>query len=204
MILVPVSDYKAFLGNFADAKTEGAVTTFTARRRTGEARRQLGQVRRHRAEQGAARQEARRAEARRAWPPRKRKEKDAFIFANIPALSRDGLPHLERGPHGGHRRRSSSELGSDEHAKQFAGVAKAGLNQILNIAEGFLRDATAASLSLHLNDQGLQTTLMAEFKPDSYGGKMAAQFKNTDQPLMAGLPRAASTSPPAGWSTPPR
>jgi hypothetical protein len=39
-----------------------------------------------------------------------------------------------------------------------------------------------------LNDKGLQTCVMAEFKQGSYGGNLAAKMKNTDQPLMGGLP----------------
>ena len=56
------------------------------------------------------------------------------------------------------------ELNKDDKAKEFAGVAKAAFGQVLNIAEGFLKDSTAASLSLHFNDKGLSMTALAELQ----------------------------------------
>jgi hypothetical protein len=187
MVLVPVSDYKAFLGNFEGAKTEGDVTTFTP---AGE------QQEKHVANWGKYAAIVQNKELLAKKPTglklsglaaREAKEKDAFVFANIPALSQLAMPELKKARTEG-TEEIEREIGGDEQAKQFAPVAKAAFGQLLNVAEGFMRDATAAGMSLHLNDQGLQTTLMAEFKPDSYAGKLAAGFKNTDQPLVAGLP----------------
>ena len=99
-----------------------------------------------------------------------------MAMPHLKEARKEGIAEIER------------ELGNDAQAKQFVPVARAVVNQMLNIAEGFMRDASAAGMSLHLNDQGLQTTLMAEFKPDTYGAKVASQFKNSREPLMAGLP----------------
>jgi hypothetical protein len=79
-------------------------------------------------------------------------------------------------------------VGEDENFQQFGGVIRAAFGQAFTAAEQFLNDATAAGVSLHLNDQGLSTTVVADFKPDSYFAKLAGQIKNTEEPLTAGLP----------------
>lgn len=184
MFLLPVSDYKAFLSNFENVKTEGAISSFKA----GE---EL-----HSANWGKYAVVAQNKDLLSQKPAglklspiasEEAKEKDAFIYANIPALAELALPELKKA-------RAEAlgeidrEIGKDADAKQFAGVAKAAVTQCLNVAEGFLKDSTGASLSLHLNDEGLMITSMAEFKPESYAGKIVSQLKNTDQPLLGGLP----------------
>lgn len=187
LMLLPVSDYKAFIANYADAKTDGAVTTFKDPKN--------GRVK-YAAEWGKYAAVAMNRKVLDKKPTglklsglaaKEAKEKDAFIFANIPALGELALPELAKA-----RTKVMAEvdkeLGQDADAKQFTGVAKAAIGQAIGVAEGFLRDASAASLSLHLNDKGLSTTAMAEFKPNTYGAELAAGVKNTDQPLMSGLP----------------
>ena len=189
IVLVPTADYKAFLGNFQGAKTAGAVTSFTP---------EGGGQEVHVANWGKYAAVAP-SKAMLAKKPaglklsglaaKEAKERDAFVFANIPVLKDMALPHLTNlrteAIEGIER-----EMGANEDAKEYTGVAKAAVGQLLNSAEGFLNDATAVSMSLHLTDDGLSMTTMAEFKPDSNLGKTVAQFKNTDQPLMAGLPTA--------------
>ena len=68
------------------------------------------------------------------------------------------------------------------------------LDQYFNAAEDFLTDSNGASFSLNLTDEGLNTTLMAEFTRDSYFGKIASGFKNTNTSLLAGLPGSGSGS----------
>jgi hypothetical protein len=62
------------------------------------------------------------------------------------------------------------------------------LDQYFAIAERLLNDGQAATLGLSLSDDGLNTTAMAEFTPNSYMGNLAKELKNTDQNLMSGLP----------------
>ena len=184
LILVPVSDYKKFLGNFEDVKTEGKISSFKAGEDLNAANwgkyAALAQNKALLSQQGSGLKLS-------PLAAREAKEKDAFIFANIPMLAEVALPEIEKA-----RTEAlaeiDKELGNDPDAKQFAGVAKAAFSQLLNVAEGFLKDSTGASLSLHLSDEGISSTAMAEFKPDSYAGKIAAKLKNTDQPLLGGMP----------------
>ena len=72
--------------------------------------------------------------------------------------------------------------------KQWQGVLSAVVDQYFSAAERFLTDGSAATFSLNFGDAGLNTTLAAEFTQGSYLGKIVGGFKNTDGPLLAGLP----------------
>ncbi len=53
-----------------------------------------------------------------------------------------------------------------------------------------LADSQAATFSIALSKEGINTTFMAEFTPDSESGKTVAKVKNTDASLLAGLPES--------------
>ena len=72
--------------------------------------------------------------------------------------------------------------------KQYAPALGAMVDQYFAFVERVLTDGSAATFSLNLTDEGLNTTLAAEFTQGSYLGKIASGFKNTDKALMAGLP----------------
>jgi hypothetical protein len=78
----------------------------------------------------------------------------------------------------------------NEKAKKYAPLAKVFISQVLTVAQEFLTDAQFASFSVNLNKEGIATSLMAEFSGDSTFGKIVAGAKNTDAPLLAGLPDA--------------
>jgi hypothetical protein len=188
VVLVPVSDYKGFLGNFKDTADEGGVTKATPQEGDEDvylsqwgkyaaispnkdvvAKKPTGGIKL----QGAA---ARESEA-----------KDAIIYVNMKAVSPKLLPHLREG-----REQMIQEvvggLEGDENARKFAPVARAVMNQLMNLPERILTDTRSATLGLSLVDEGITGTLMAEFEPGSYLGKLAGGIKNTDAPLTAGLP----------------
>lgn len=72
--------------------------------------------------------------------------------------------------------------------KQWQGVLSAVVDQYFSAAERFLTDGSAATFSLNFGDSGLNTTFAAEFTQGSYLAKIVGGFKNTDGPLLAGLP----------------
>ena len=75
-----------------------------------------------------------------------------------------------------------------EAMKQYVPAIQAVMDQYFVFAERFLTDANAATFSINLTDEGLNTTMAAEFAQGSYLGKIASGMKNTDANLMAGLP----------------
>jgi hypothetical protein len=187
LVYIPVTDYKAFLANFKDVKTEGAVSTFTP---------QEGQTEMHGANWGKYAVLTRTPGMLDKKPTglklsglaaKEAKEKDAFMFANIPVLAEFAMPQLAKARSEMNKELDKALDGNDQ-GKQFAGVAKAAAGQALTIAERFMQDATGATMSFHLSDAGIATTMSAEFKSGSYGANLAKQFKSSAQPMMAGLP----------------
>jgi hypothetical protein len=71
---------------------------------------------------------------------------------------------------------------------KFAPVMKAYIAQFFAVFEGLLQDADGASFGVNLSKEGISTTLMADFNPDSYSGKAVKGLKNTDASFTAGLP----------------
>src|SRR4051812_44950327 len=121
MVIMPVSDYKAFLGNFKDVKTEGAVSTFKPN--------EGGDKELHAANWGKYAVISENQSLLSNKPAglklsgladKEAKEKDAFIFANIPALAEIALPHIQEA-----RTKAlgeiDKELGKNEQAKEFTG-----------------------------------------------------------------------------------
>jgi hypothetical protein len=72
--------------------------------------------------------------------------------------------------------------------KQYAPAFGAMVDQYFAFLERVLNEGQSATFSLNLTDEGLNTTLAAEFSPGSYLGKIASGFKNTDAALLKGLP----------------
>ena len=79
---------------------------------------------------------------------------------------------------------------NDEKLAKFQPVIKALLTQVMNAADAFARDANAVTLSFNFGDEGINIAAMADFQPGTYAGDNFAALKNTDQPLLAGIPTA--------------
>ena len=75
-----------------------------------------------------------------------------------------------------------------EAMKQYVPAIQAMMEQYFAFAERVLTDGNAAVFSINLTDEGLNTTMAAEFTQGSYLGKIASGMKNTDANLLAGLP----------------
>src|SRR5207249_4913136 len=77
-------------------------------------------------------------------------------------------------------------MGGD--SEKFAPVIKVLVSQLINVADSSLRDAQAATVSISIGENGISSTVMAEFEPSSYIGSMAKNLKNSDKSMLTGLP----------------
>lgn len=185
VLLMPVTDYATFLGNFENPKTENGVsevlfggeTSFIA---------QWGEYaaitpgKAYASMQGTGVQ----------LSPHAAKEaagKDAVLWANIPAMKAVFGPELEK-----NRQTILEQVGEalaeDPGSVKYADVAKAAVSQALNAAESFLRDAQSATVSFNLTDAGINTSVAAEFSPSSYLGGWVASVKGQGGSFTMGLP----------------
>jgi hypothetical protein len=192
LILIPVSDYQKFVGNFADAKPDGDLTQIHFKGDTDVS---------YLAHWGdyAAASPVRDIVAK---PPtdiiqvnglaaKELDAKDVVILGNLKALRPKMLQGIDKV-----RQAASPEIDQlinqfvkmqNIDATKFAPLAKVIVAQCLNVAQSFAEGADAASFSVNLSTDGVATTLMCQFDPGSSFGKNVANLKNTDDSLLSGL-----------------
>ena len=190
IFLLPVSDYKAFIGNYPEATTEGDITTYKAPNEPQTLYvTNWGSFAAITPDKAllAPKPEGLKVQGLAA---KEMDAKDIVVFANIPAVRAIALTKLQQA-----RPRLMAEFeknmaNAPATQQKFAPAAKAALNQGLNMVEGFLNQCQAATFGLSLGKDGIGTTCLAEFDPASYTGQTLAAIKGTDQPLVVGLPES--------------
>jgi hypothetical protein len=196
IMLLPVSDYQSFLGNYPDAKTEGDVSQiqFPAQFNSepmfvahwgdyaviSQSKEYLGKKPETTLEvTGLAVKEL--------------DSKDFVLLANFTAIRPKLLPQIEKGRallNGLIDKAAATpnaKIGNYDMAK-LAPVLKAAMSRILDMGQAIVQDSNTATVSANLSPEGIGVTMMAEFLPDTYLGKHVAQIKNTDASMLTGLP----------------
>jgi hypothetical protein len=190
LILVPISDYPAFLANWPGAAAQEGVTEV----KLGDTNEPgfvanwgkyavIAPSRELVAKKPAAGIKAPSVTAKQLT------ERDMILYANFDALRSKLTPGLQMG-----RTQISQEVergfaGNPQMAR-FAPVVKTIVNQMFNAVDRFVADAQATSVGMSFAPEGISATVVAEFKPDSYLATNLASIKNSDAPMMNGLPEA--------------
>jgi hypothetical protein len=190
LLLIPVADYAAFLGNFQGAQTQDGVTQVLIGEQQDDGyvaqwgafaavapRRELVQQR------PQQRLPVQGNHARKVW-----QERDIVVFANIPALRDRLAPVIQQNSQEFLEGMVEGMTRQAEDAQKFEPVVRVFGQQLLNVADAFLRDAQAATLTVQFHEDGLSTDLMADFAPTSYLGKIVAGLPSGNQSLLAGIP----------------
>ncbi len=188
VLLLPVTDYKLFLGNLANLKTEGDVSSFTLPDE---------QEPFYAANWGkfAAITPTKDLLAKKpegvevtGSAAKQLDSADVAVFANMKVVSAKALPKL-RENRGMVLNGLDGELKRNPQMNQkYVPVIKVIVNQVLNGVEQFLTDSQSATLGINIAKEGITTSLQAEFTPDSYCGKNVASIKNSNGSLTTGLP----------------
>lgn len=188
VVLIPVTDYAAFLGNWPDAKTEGGVSEV----KLGESDDPgyLADWGSYAALSPSKQIVAAKPAAGVKVPAATAKEltsKDLIVMGNFKALRAKIMPKLQEV-----RDKAIEEMqqgiASDPDAAKFAPLVKSVANQLFNAAEAFVRDTEAATLGIGLGADGISVTVMSDFSPSSYLGQAFGSAKNSNQNALAGLP----------------
>jgi hypothetical protein len=205
LVLLPASDYKAFLGNMTDVKTEGEVSEGKLRGQNDTAYvAQWGEYVAMSPTRAVVATKPAKALAAQGVTAKEVAEKDIVVYANFAQIREKALPELqknranilakvEEGIAGAQKRQQAAAAGGENGAAPAANAPnaqalKAMVNQGLNLAQQFLQDTQAVTWGVNLSDDGIKSSLVAEFAGDSYLGQMASASKNTDQSLLTGLP----------------
>jgi len=186
--LLPVSDYKTFLGNLANLKTEGEVSSFTLPdEQEPFYAANWGKFAAITPTKDLLSKKPEGVEVTGA-ASKQLDSNDVTIYANMKVISAKALPKFREG-------RPMVLQGLDAELKRnpqmnqkFTPVIKVVVNQVLTGVEQFLTDTQSATFGINVAPQGITTSLQAEFAADSYCGKTVASFKNSNASLTTGLP----------------
>lgn len=187
VILAPVTDYKTFLSNWPAAKTEGEISEVTIGGDTS----YVTSWGKYAAIAPAKAVLAARASGGIAAPPVSTKElsgRDIILYANMSAIRGKLLPELQRGKTEMQGTFEQIFAQQPQFAK-FTPLIKVAFNQLMNVADTYLREADGATFGLSFTPEGINAAVTTEFTPRSYLGNAVSSIKGTDAPLMTGLPQ---------------
>ncbi len=185
VLLLPVSDYKAFLAGLTAVRTEGDVAVVHFKDQTDDTfvahwgdyaaiapRKDLLAGKHDGLKPAGA-------------AAREMDGRDACLFVNFPVLKTALQPKLAQGRGQVQAEAEQRMAGADAAKKQ---LAHAVVDQGFNAADSFLRDAGPTTLGLTVGKAGITQTLVVGFADGSYLANLLGHLRTTDQPLLAGLP----------------
>jgi hypothetical protein len=183
VLLLPVTDYKAFLGNMTLVRTEGDVSVvhFKDKEEDAFVENWGGYAAlSDKKDNVTVKHEGIKVTGLSA---KQLDERDVAIYVNMPVVKTLLLPKLDDG-----EKQMNDEIDKNtpEDKRKLAHVA---VKQAIQAAREFLNDATGTTVGIGLSADGISSSMIVELTPDSYLGKIMSQMKNTDQPLLAGLPK---------------
>ena len=188
LMLVPTSDYKTLVANLEGATTEGNVTT--AKGSDGQTI-YLADWNGYAAVSPTKELVAAAPGAGLKLPARATKEtaeNDVTLYANLAAIREPLMAKIKDG-----REKSKAEMldkvkSDNKIPEKYHAALGAGVDQLMNAAEAFLRDADAATVGLTIAESGVKQTIVAEFKEGSYLATTVDGFKNSPTTLLNSLP----------------
>lgn len=196
IVLIPVSDYQAFLGNLVNTTTDGGITTgFFKNDKNNPEAAYVAKWGEYAAisptkELVVAKPEGLVPAAATA---KEVAGKDFVAYVNFKDLGPKLAGKVEKG-------RAEALKGLEKmlaeakdpkataQLKPYMAVIKVALNQVMNVAAGAVNETNAVVLSANVGAPGIAITEVVDFTPDSYAGKLASQITNTPNALLTGLP----------------
>jgi hypothetical protein len=187
LVLVPVSDYQAFLSNYPDAKTQGAVSTFTLP--TANAvpvfAAKWGDYAAISTDQNVVSGQPGGLVLSSA-AAKEIDADDACLLVNMPTVRNILVPMMI-----GARPMIMMEI---SQAVQRAGYAnrdeliKVAANTILDEVQKVIEQCDDVTVGVNLSPAGINSSFVMDFKPGSHFGQLIASEKDTDRSLLQGLP----------------
>ena len=187
IIMLPVSDYDAFIKNFPDAQADGELTMITL---------PIGNETGYVAKWGtfaavspnralvAAKPKATKVVGLAA---KEMQDHDLVAYVNFPGFRTQAAGGLAMG--------RGLVIGQMDQAMQkkpdqakYAPVASAGMNQLFNGLDHVMNETQAMTLGIDLSKTGVQITYMADFVPESYLATKVAGWKTPPTKMISGLP----------------
>jgi hypothetical protein len=210
LILVPVTDYKAFLANFGEAKTEGDISTVHPKNDPEDT--YVANWGKYAVMSPQKELLSRKPEGLTATglSAKELESKDIVAYVNmktararlLPAITKarakflaDFERNMSRAARGPARRPGAPGAApqpapaANAQMQKFMPLAKTFINRFIDVAEQVVRDSDAATYGVSLTDAGVNGTVMAEFAAGSPSATRVTQLKGSDQSMLAGLPQ---------------
>jgi hypothetical protein len=183
VLLLPVADYKAFLGSTTSVRTEGDVTVVHFNNREEDVF--IENWGTYAAISTKKEFVTARHEGIKTSGPNLKQldDKDVCFYVNFPAFKAQLLAKFKEDSD-----QKMADIAKGTDAAKVK-VQQASLTCSVNVITEFLNDAQGSTIGISISDQGISSSTVVELPPDSYLGKATAQSKMTDQPLLTGLPR---------------
>jgi hypothetical protein len=214
VLLLPVTDYKAFVANFEGAKTDGSVSTvkfgnnpqdsyivnwdkFAA---IGTTKDSVAKKPDGITPAGLSAKELDSKDvvtyvnmktARNRILPAIAEHRAKFIAEMEKNMAKAGQPPRAarpRGANGAAPAPVAPDPAKAAAAAKFQPLMRAFMNRGIDVVEQLVRDTDAATYSINLTDAGINVTGLAEFAQGSPSAARVMTFTNTNKPLLPGLP----------------
>jgi len=188
MALFPVSDYQAFLKNFANVKAEGELSSFTM---PGEEEpifsANWGNFAAISPWKDLLAKKPEGIEVA-GLPARQLQDNHFVVYVNAKYLGAKFLPQFQQ-MRPAILAQMEAELGADKNFNQkFTPVMKSLVDRFFAFAELALKEGQAATFGLTLTNEGINMTAVGDFVADGYMVKAMGALKSGNAPLVAGLP----------------
>jgi len=185
LALIPVSDYKAFLGNFANVKKEGQSDTFSIQP-DGEPvySEQWGKYAAVSPWKDLLLEQPNGLKVG-SIVEKQFAEKDLTVYVNMKAVREMILPQFQQIK----AMIGNMPMGQPGQQPGEEAFQRAMAVQVFDGVEAFLTQSQSAALSVNLATGGIAYTLSVDFLPDSSMGKALAAVANTDANLITSLPK---------------
>jgi hypothetical protein len=190
VVLIPVSNYKAFLDNLPMVKDAGdGVSSFVFEDGTppmyivnwgeyaaGSNNRNILAQKPTGLEVGSAAAQA------------QLDKSDIVVFANTRPIAAEVLPMFRQVKGQGQLELDRALTGVPGFDAKWMPAIQAVAAQVLNTVEQTLMDTNGATISVNISDKGVAFTVVSDFTADGYIGKLMAGLPNTEEDLLKGLP----------------
>ncbi len=189
IIMIPVTDYQAFLGNFPNTTADGAISNISLAP-DGEPAFVMKWGSFAALALDKTLLETKLTSA--PFPAQAAKQmagRDVVAYVNFRAFRDKAVGALAFGkPFLLSQLDQQSKKAASADKRKFLPLAKVAMGQIFNGIEHVLKETQAATYGIALGDEGIQVTTVCEFEPNSYLAQTVAQVKNIQGNFAAGLP----------------